>query len=98
MYNQVSAHYKFDRKDREKRIKSVGEGVVINKFYVDRGHPDGAEIHCISDTGIVTVYNAITHKLVTRFICNPKRCTAYYKGKPPRELMKQLDKIQYLNY
>lgn len=73
-------HYQKERSTREQLIQDViGYGNVVDKFYWDKGHKDGPEIHCITDTGIIIIYNAITERLVTTLIARPMQIERYYK-------------------
>lgn len=76
----VSYHYREDRQDRENLIRKIGYGKKIDEFIVDRGHPAGPERHEISDTGIVTIFNARTGKMVTKLIANPNQVRRYYEA------------------
>lgn len=75
----MSAHWKFERKQREQLIRCIGQGKVIEEFYVDRGHPNGAELHRLTDTGVVLIYNALTWKLITKIIARPYQIERYYR-------------------
>ena len=85
----TSKHYSNDRQTREELIKNtIGYGNIVARFTVDRGHKNGAEIHEISDTGIITVYNKRTGKLVTKMVARPGQIKRYYtNGKAPKELL-----------
>ncbi len=89
-----SRHYQNDRRGREERIKkNIGYGIVIARFLVDRGHANGAEIHELTDTAIINIYNERTHKLVTKLIARPGQIRRYYKdGNAPKEV---LDRAYY---
>ena len=76
----VSHHYTEDRQSREALIRKIGYGEKVDEFIVDRGHPNGAERHEISSTGIVTIYNARTGKLVTKLIAKPNQVKRYYEA------------------
>ena len=73
-----SNHWTKERINRNKVIKEIGEGTLIKKVTIDRGHKNGPEVHCISDTGIITIYNANTHKMVTKLIARPGQIKRYY--------------------
>ena len=75
-----SVHYINDRQAREHLIKKIGYGKPVARFTVDRGHPNGAEIHEISTTAIVTIYNKRTGKLVTKLIARPAQIRRYYEA------------------
>ena len=87
-----SKHYAQDRRDRENRIQKIGEGTIIKTVVVDRGHRNGPEIHEISDTGIITVFNQKTHKLITKMIARPGQIKRYFNNAP-----KKLLDIAYYN-
>lgn len=74
-----SKHYNMDRQRREDLIQKIGYGVIVKTVVVDRGHRNGPEIHEISDTGIITIYNEKTKKLVTKLIARPGQIRRYYK-------------------
>ena len=81
MGNQTN-HYKNKRYNREKFINKhlYGGGNVIDSFLVDKGHPMGAEVHCVTDTGLIIVYNATSKKLVTKLIARPNQIKRLYEG------------------
>ena len=84
----LSAHYQNDRLIREKMIQHIGEGKVVRTVRWDRGHPNGAEIHKITDTGIIIIYNERTLKLVTKIIARPNQIRRYWKdGNAPQEIV-----------
>lgn len=87
----TSKHYKEERESREQIISTIiGYGKIVNSFRVDKGHPNGAEIHKISDTGIITIYNERTHKLITKLIARPNQIKRYYAyGKAPRNIVEK---------
>lgn len=89
-----SRHYRQERYIRENRIKRyIGYGTVIASFLVDRGHANGPEIHEITDTAIINVYNERTHKLITKLIARPGQIRRYYEdGNAPQDV---LDKAYY---
>ncbi len=75
----TSTHYNNDRQYRENLIRfTIGYGHTIGRFHVDKGHPNGAEIHEVSSTGIITVFNERTNKLVTRMVARPNQIYRYF--------------------
>ena len=74
----TTRHYIEERQDRENRIKIIGQGKVIKSVVVDRGHRNGPEIHEITDTGIINIYNERTKKLVTKLIARPGQIKRYF--------------------
>ena len=102
MGNQTN-HYKNKRYKREKFINKhlCGDGNVIDSFIVDKGHKDGLEKHCITDTGLIIVYNLKSGKLVTKLVARKNQVMRYYKDsdkKPPRYLLELCDWHNSLNY
>lgn len=73
-----SKHYSRDRKAREEVITQIGMGTVIKEVIVDRGHRNGPEVHKITNTALVLVYNQRTGILVTKLIARPAQITRYY--------------------
>ena len=76
----TSKHYTEDRQAREHLIRKIGYGRKVAEFIVDRGHPNGAERHEISDTAIITIYNVRTNKLITKLIARPNQIRRYYEA------------------
>ena len=93
----ISKHYKDKRYSREKLIKKYihDDGHIIDGFIVDKGHKDGAEIHSITDNGIIIVHNYETGKLVTKLIGRPQQIMRYYE-KVSREPPSEYDRVLYL--
>ena len=77
----LSTHYINDRQAREHLIRTkIGYGRTVDTFIVDRGHRDGAERHEISTTGIITIYNVRTNKLITKLVARPNQIKRYYEA------------------
>lgn len=74
-----SRHYSRDRQAREAVIEQIGMGVVIKSVRVDRGHRNGPEIHKVTSTALVLVYNERTGILVTKLIARPAQITRYFR-------------------
>ena len=85
----TSVHYSIERQERERVIEMIGYGTVIKTVIVDRGHWNGPEIHSISSTGIITIQNQRTKKIVTKLIARPGQIARYYTDgeRAPRWLM-----------
>ena len=95
----TSRHYEIDRITREELIKMIGYGKVVKSVEIDRGHKNGSEIHEISSTGIVTIYNARTHKMITKLIARPGQIARYFEdGKAPKYLLNLAREHQQMNY
>lgn len=95
----TSKHYMEDRAQRENLIKEIGYGKTIKTVVVDKGHKNGPEIHKISDTGIVTIYNERTGKMITKLIARPAQIRRYYEdGNAPENVLKLAREHQKMNY
>lgn len=75
-----STHYTTERKAREILIQYIGYGQIIKEVEIDRGHKNGAEIHKISDTGIITIYNKTSGKMITKLIARPGQLKKYFQN------------------
>lgn len=85
---KTSKHFINDRIEREQHIKEIGYGKPVASFIVDRGHKNGPEIHEITDTGIINIYNEKTRKLVTKLIARPGQIKRYFtEGNAPANLL-----------
>lgn len=92
----MSRHWDTERKSREARIRQIGYGKAVARFVVDRGHVNGPEVHEITDTGIINIYNQLTKKLITKLIARPGQIRRYFKGgNAPQELV---DRAYYNSY
>lgn len=75
----TSNHWMKDREAREALIEKIGIGQVIKTVVVDKGHKNGPEIHELTSTGIVVIYNKRSHKMITKLIARPGQVRRYYK-------------------
>lgn len=92
--DEPSMHYAMQRQARDAFIQSIGVGTVTDSFVVDRGHPDGAEIHSVTDTAVVIIRNQRTGKLITEIIARPEQLRRLYRTQN-REVPKRLLKLAY---
>lgn len=77
----VSQHYETQRNKREKFIEEhLGEGHIIDGFIVDKGHIKGAEVHSITDNGIIIIHNLLSGKLVTKLLAREWQIRRYYEN------------------
>jgi hypothetical protein len=77
-------HYNMDKNTAVRREiieKYIGWGEDIFSAEVDRGHKNGSEIHVVTDTAIVKIYNARTKKHVTDIIARPNQIIRVYKAR-----------------
>lgn len=95
-----SRHYTRDRQLRESIINQIGTGNVIKEVVIDRGHRNGPEVHKITDTALILVYNQRTGILVTKLIARPAQILRYYREDEPKptrvvELARVHTKLKY---
>ena len=87
-----SIHYEMDRCEREAFIcENIGLGTIVDEFIVDRGHPNGAEVHSVTDTAIILIHNQNTNQLITELIARPNQLKKLYgqEGRlPPKKILK----------
>lgn len=87
-----SLHYEQDRCEREAFISSnIGLGNIVDEFVVDRGHPNGAEVHSVTDTAIILIHNQNTNQLITELIARPEQLKKLYRSEgrlPPKKILK----------
>ena len=93
---KITSHYHDKRYKREEFIKEYlgGDGNIIDWFIVDRGHVGGTEKHCITDNGIIIIYNNETGRLITKLIARRGQIERLYKNrkiKPPQWLLEIAD-------
>lgn len=90
-----SKHYTKDRKRREAIIAQIGTGTVIKEVVVDRGHRNGPEVHKITDTGLILIYNKESKKLITKLIARVGQINRYYQNERPPKKVIQLARYHY---
>ena len=64
------------RLDAYFRVKDIGE--VYDTFIVDKDHPNGDEVHVITDTGFILIFNYRTKKFITVLHARPMQLKRYY--------------------
>ena len=95
----TSAHYTNDRERREALIQMIGYGQIIKTVEVDRGHRNGPEIHKVSTTGIITIYNKRSGKMITKLIARPNQIRRYFEnGNAPAQLLNIARDHQRMGY
>lgn len=95
-----SRHWTKDRQNRKELIETIGYGNIIKTVVVDRHHRNGPEIHEISDTGIITIFNQRTKKMITQLIARPGQIRRYFTDNEiiPNGLLDIARQHQQLNY
>ena len=77
--NQVKTyHYRYDRGSRANVI-SEGTGDPLYSFIVDTGHPNGNEIHTITEKAEIIIQNERTKRIVTVLFARPAQVTRYWQ-------------------
>ena len=102
----VSKHYQNQRNEREKFINEClgGDGKVDDSFIINKGHKNGLERHCVTDNGIIVIYNLRTKKLCSKLIARPsqiKRCYRFTRRRYPkgyRRILALAEKHKILGY
>ena len=77
-------HYEMDKNVQVRHEvieKYIGFGTDIFSAELDRGHKNGSEIHVVTDSGIIKIYNTRTHKHVTDIIARPNQIKRVYRAK-----------------
>lgn len=101
MVKLETAHWA-ERQQRNTFIENnIGLGEPIRTFRWDKGHPNGPELHTITDTGIIIIRNERTGRLVTTLIARPGQIYRYYITEnevPPRYLMQIAQKHEEAGY
>ena len=75
----TTKHYENDRCKREQLINDLGNGYIVDGFIVDNWHKHGAEVHSITDNGIIIIHNLKSGKLITKLIARPHQIERYYE-------------------
>lgn len=70
----------YERMQRYAVAQGIGLGTPVKSFLVDTNHPNGLEIHTITNTGIVFIQNEQSKKLITLLIARPQQLKRYYQA------------------
>lgn len=100
-----SRHVSDERRDRMERIaRDIGFGRIVRMCLVDTRHRDGYEVHVLTSTAIVLVFNRETGKLVTALVARPGQVRRYYEPfgeEVPEELLARAHRntcVHHWNY
>lgn len=94
---QVSAftnHMSNYRNKRISKVKTVGIGNPVAAFVVDKNHPNGNEVHILTDTGLIVILNERTKNLVTILIARPNQIKRYFQESELADLSEILELAQ----
>lgn len=84
----TSRHWREDRQRRSHIIAQIGMGQIIKEVTIDRGHKNGPEVHKVTSTGLVLVYNKRTGIMVTVLIARPNQIKRYFdENEVPQEVI-----------
>lgn len=84
----TSRHWRKDRQRRSHIIAQIGMGQIIKEITVDRGHKNGPEVHKVTSTGLVLVYNKRTEIMITVLIARPNQIKRYFnENEVPQEVI-----------
>lgn len=78
--NVINTKHIQERTERLNVVSDLGTYNIVNSFKCDKGHPNGAEIHIITDNGLIVILNYNTYKLVTILIARPQQIKRYYEA------------------
>ena len=83
-----SQHWITERKKRDQLVKRIGWNYEVKRLIIDKNHRNGKEIHVITDTGLVYIFNQRTGKRITVLIARPGQLKRYWGDeKVPEKLM-----------
>lgn len=73
-------HWAEAREARDRVIKELlgGDGEPIATVAIDRGNPLGAEIHTLTDNGVIVITGERTGKVITKLIARPGQCRKFF--------------------
>lgn len=80
LYNQTA--HSVHRTSRFLIAESLEPGTkhFLQFFEVDKGHPNGSEIHALTEQGVIYIFNKETGKLITCLIARPAQLARYYEA------------------
>lgn len=87
--NNFSQHYQNERTERERFIKDF-VGLGEEKYAFEYNYNGTPQIHRLTDTGIINVYNRDGDRLITRLVARPQQIKRLFEARgerAPRELV-----------
>lgn len=75
-----SVHMLSDRENRKRKLKEIPKMEIQDAFWVNKGHPNGPEIHLITKEALILVINARTFRLCTVLVARPGQIERYYNA------------------
>ena len=96
----LTDHYEKERVKRINVVRTSGSEPCYS-FIVDTGHPNGDEIHTITDKADIIIQNKESKRIVTVLFARPAQVTRYWKnmniGLPNDETFKLIQKFAKSN-
>lgn len=87
--NNFSQHYQNERSERERFIKEF-VGLGEEKYAFEYNYNGTLQIHRLTDTGIINVYNREGDRLITRLVARPQQIKRLFESRgerAPRDLV-----------
>ena len=100
MMNNFSVHYQNDRTERERFIQA-NIGLGEERYSFEYNYNGSTQIHKLTDTGIINVYNRDGDRLITRLVARPQQIKRLFEARgerAPRELVRLADEHARKNY
>lgn len=73
-------HINEQRKKRYLLINKYNQNAKIDRtFLVDKGHPNGPELHSVSKNAVIFIINASTRKFITVLFARPNQVRRLYE-------------------
>lgn len=94
----TSKHLENDRQGRMALIAKIGYGKPVASIELDDGHRDGPKQETLSTTGIITVRNVRSRKVVTYLIARPGQLKRFFADTVPEYLVEIAREHQRLGY
>ena len=77
-------HWNNDRSQRSQRYRSEAKGNGVYSFIVNTGHPNGFEVHTITDKAFIIIQNEQTERLITILAARPGQIKRYWRRRNQR--------------
>ncbi len=71
-------HAFYCRYNRIAYVLEHGIGSIVARFLVNKGHKNGKEVHCITDKGLILIFNQESKRFITLLFARPAQITRYY--------------------
>ena len=75
-----TAHWGVDRSERSEAYNLRTKGEPVYSFIVDTGHPNGNEIHTITNRAYIIIQNEKTKKVITVLAARPQQIKRYWEN------------------